>query len=165
LKSNLMVFIRPVILEGAVSAGHFTNQKYSLIRARQLEAKIGQRGLIKDSAAELPSIDILFAPVPAELKAKNTRQLQSNEIEPAQQAPVTTAPAQSAPAATAPAQPVTVTGQPTPADQPQSSTAPEPVTVTGQPAETPTEEQPAPPAGSTEERKPDVTGLPDIKLE
>lgn len=152
VKSNLMVFIRPVILEGGGSSDYFTNQKYSLIRARQLEAKIGKRGLIRDSAAELPNIEVLFAPVPPELKAKNTRQLQLNEIDP-KPVPVP-APASS--------QPVTATGQPA---TPQPATSVEPVTVTGQPAEPLAENEALPPAANTEERKPDTTGLPDIELE
>ncbi len=64
IKSNLMVFIRPVILKDSVSTDYFTSQKYHLLRARQLEAKIGERGLIKDPAAELPDIELLFAPLP-----------------------------------------------------------------------------------------------------
>jgi general secretion pathway protein D len=64
VKRNLMVFIRPVILGDSMNADYFTSQKYNVIRARQLEAKIGQRGLIRDPAAELPDIEILFAPLP-----------------------------------------------------------------------------------------------------
>jgi general secretion pathway protein D len=170
VKSNLMVFIRPVILEGAVSAGHFTSQKYSLMQARQLESKIDKRGLIKDSAAKLPDINVLFAPVPEELKAKKTRHMQANEqvneTVPVRQDPAT----QAAPAQPAASQPVTVTGQP--AAPAQSQAAPvQPVTATGQPvapaAEAPATQEQAPPSpASTEEPKPDVPPeLPDIKLE
>jgi cytoskeletal protein RodZ len=166
-------------MEGGASSDYFTSQKYSLIRARQLEAKIGERGLIKDSAAELPPINVLFTPVPPNLKANYNRQ-QFNSLN----ASPPPAPAASGSALS---QPVTATGQPTPASQPQAapaaqalppavqqpqSTQPppsgtpvaEPVTVTGQPVQSATAEQ-QPPAGNTEERKPDVTGLPDIKLE
>jgi hypothetical protein len=156
VKSNLMVFIRPVILEAGGSADHFTSQKYSLIRARQLEAKIGKRGLIRDSAAELPDINVLFAPVPQEFKAKNSRQLQSTEAEPAHLTP---------PAKPAPAQPVTVTGQPVPQDQ--SAAAPAaPVTATGQPMQpaATAEQQPAASNGDAEQPKSDVTDLPEIQL-
>lgn len=153
VKSNLMVFIRPVILEGAASSNYFTNQKYTLIRARQLEAKIGKRGLIKDSAAELPDIEVLFAPVPGHLKAKNTRQLLDfNEPSTAQPRSANTG---------TPVQPVTATGQPA---APQPETPAEPVTVTGQPAEPVTAEQP-PPAENAQQPEPDTTGLPDIELE
>jgi general secretion pathway protein D len=152
IKSNLMVFIRPVIMEAGASSNHFTSQKYSLIRARQLEAKIGKRGLIKDSAAELPNIEVLFAPVPPHLKAKNTRQLlDDDEI----------APPQSRSAVNAPARPVTATGQPATAGP---ETRIEPVTVTGQPAQTDTERQSPSPARTEEERRPDATDLPDIEL-
>lgn len=160
VKSNLMVFIRPVILEGGASSDHFTSQKYSLIRARQLEAKIGKRGLIRDSAAELPNIEVLFAPVPSHLKAKSTRQLLDVDVTP------TAAQPQPQAGKSAPTQPVTATGQPA-AQQPETPI--EPVTVTGQPAETAAEEQtPAEntePSESTEERQPDTTALPDIELE
>jgi general secretion pathway protein D len=152
IKSNLMVFIRPVIMEAGASSNHFTSQKYSLIRARQLEAKIGKRGLIKDSAAELPNIEVLFAPVPPHLKAKNTRQLlDDDEI----------APPQPRSGASAPARPVTATGQPATA---APETRIEPVTVTGQPAQSDTEKQSPSPAPTEEARRPDTTDLPDIEL-
>ncbi|HEX5056046.1 MAG TPA: type II secretion system secretin GspD [Gammaproteobacteria bacterium] len=192
-KSNLMVFIRPVIMEAGGSADYFTSQKYSLIRARQLEAKIGDRGLIKDSAAELPNIEVLFAPIPPNLKAKNTRQMELPENEPAvmhkPQAAAGTAPAQSVIATgqltatqpQAPVAPVTATGQPAvaqpqasvepvtatgqPATAPQSQTPVEPVTATGQPAESLVEQETQPPAEGAAQRQPDTTELPDIELE
>jgi general secretion pathway protein D len=64
IKANLMVFIRPVILTDSMSVNYFTSQKYNLLKTRQIEAKIGERGLIRDQAAELPDIEILFAPLP-----------------------------------------------------------------------------------------------------
>lgn len=69
VKSNLMVFIRPVILRDDFAANYYTSQKYNLIKARQLEANIGKRGLIKDSAAELPEIEVLFTPIMPQAKA------------------------------------------------------------------------------------------------
>jgi general secretion pathway protein D len=194
VKSNLMVFIRPVIMESGGSSDYFTSQKYSLLRARQLEAKIGQRGLIKDSAAELPPIDVLFAPVPSHLKANYNKQRTSDSVLQQQQAPASSAPNRPAPLTAqppavqpqaSPGQPVTATGQPVaqpqssapaepvtatgqPVAQPQSSAPAEPVTATGQPVESITAEQEkSPPAGNTEQRKPDVdvSGLPDIRLE
>lgn len=177
IKSNLMVFIRPVILEGSPSSNHFTSQKYSLIRARQLEAKIGKRGLIKDSAAELPNIEVLFAPVPGHLKAKNSRQLPENQNtapQPRQTVPqpqaTTSAPTQPVTATGQPAgmqpesrvEPVTATGQP--ADT-QPETPVEPVTSTGQPAQPATQEQAMPPADTTtQQHTPDTTALPEIQL-
>ncbi len=62
-RSNLMVFIRPVILKDNLSADYHTSQKYNVLKARQLEASIGERGLIKDPAAELPEIELLFTPL------------------------------------------------------------------------------------------------------
>lgn len=64
LKSNLMIFIRPLILQDELLTRHVTNHKYGLLRARQLEAKMNKRGLIRDSAAKLPDIEILVTPVP-----------------------------------------------------------------------------------------------------
>lgn len=63
VKSNLMVFIRPVILHNRFDNSYYTSNKYDLIRARQMDAKIGKRGLISDPAAELPEIDVLFSPL------------------------------------------------------------------------------------------------------
>lgn len=72
VKSNLMVFIRPVILTNENNAtDYFTAQKYSLLRARQLEAKINERGLIRSPDAELPDIELLFAPLPKSVKAQD----------------------------------------------------------------------------------------------
>ena len=61
VKSNLMVFIRPVILHDS-KADYFTAQKYSVIRESQVEAKIGKRGLLDDKL--LPDIEVIFAPIP-----------------------------------------------------------------------------------------------------
>lgn len=64
IKRNLMVFIRPVILKDNLNVDYFTSQKYSLLKSRQLEANIRDRGLINDPAAELPEIEMLFTPLP-----------------------------------------------------------------------------------------------------
>lgn len=63
VKSNLMVFIRPVILQNRFDTSFYTSHKYDLIRARQADAKIGKRGLISDAAAKLPDIEVLFSPL------------------------------------------------------------------------------------------------------
>ena len=44
-KQNLMVFIHPIILRDQLTANHYTEQKYSVLRARQIEAEIAERGL------------------------------------------------------------------------------------------------------------------------
>lgn len=64
VKTSLMVFIRPVILRDAATADAYTRQKYSYLRARQMDAGIGDRGLIKDSAAHLPDLDELITQLP-----------------------------------------------------------------------------------------------------
>lgn len=90
VKRNLMVFIRPVILEDSLGIDYFTSQKYSLIKARQLEANINKRGLIRDPAAELPDIEVLFVPLPdrketdketASAAAEDNRQPENDELE------------------------------------------------------------------------------------
>jgi len=63
-KQNLMVFIHPVILEDEATANAFTDRKYGYMRARQLEADIEHRGLIKDTAGRLPDLDDLVTRVP-----------------------------------------------------------------------------------------------------
>ncbi len=78
IKSNLMVFIRPVIMRNDYSSNYFTSQKYNLLKARQLEAKIGKRGLIKDPAAELPDIEVLFTPLPKRRSAPTVIPLPEN---------------------------------------------------------------------------------------
>ncbi len=63
-KQNLMVFIHPVILRDAASAAGITNEKYSFLRARQLEAKISKRGLIHDAGGDLPELHTLITQIP-----------------------------------------------------------------------------------------------------
>lgn len=70
-KKNLMVFIHPVILEDEATANAFTDRKYGYMRARQLEAGIEHRGLIKDTAGRLPDLDDLVTRGP-----KGTQQTQ-----------------------------------------------------------------------------------------
>ncbi len=64
IKTSLMVFIRPVILRDAASADAYTRQKYSHFRARQQDAGIDRRGLIKDSFGRLPDLDELITQLP-----------------------------------------------------------------------------------------------------
>ncbi len=64
VKRNLMVFIHPAIMRNQATATAYTNRKYSYIRARQLEAGIDERGLIKDTRAVLPDLDDLITKVP-----------------------------------------------------------------------------------------------------
>jgi general secretion pathway protein D len=151
IKRNLMVFIRPIILAGQNSADYVTSQKYSLLRARQLEANIDQRGLIKDSAARLPDIEVLFTPMPPQTKNKKKPVPQP---EPVSAAPIyipAPAPAPEQPAAAQPAPvPATTTIAPAPV-QPSATepaVAPELLieTETAPPAVVETNPQPAEPA-------------------
>ena len=64
-KTSLMVFIRPVILRDAATADAYTRQKYSALRDRQLEGKLDRRGLIRDSAGQLPELDELITHIPS----------------------------------------------------------------------------------------------------
>ena len=63
-KQNLMVFIHPVIVRDDATSNYTTNAKYSYIKARQLDAKINERGLIKNGATLLPDLDELVTQVP-----------------------------------------------------------------------------------------------------
>jgi len=63
-KQNLMVFIHPVIIRDAATSTYATNSKYNYIQARQLDAKINERGLIKNGATLLPDLDELVTQLP-----------------------------------------------------------------------------------------------------
>ena len=64
VKQNLMVFIHPAIIKDSIEAGEYTNRKYDYLRARQLEAGIGERGLIRDSQARFPDLEELVTQLP-----------------------------------------------------------------------------------------------------
>ena len=64
VKRSLMVFIRPVILRDPETAQAYTRRKYSYFQARQLDAGIARRGLIRDRAAVLPDLDELITQLP-----------------------------------------------------------------------------------------------------
>ena len=63
-KRNLMLFIHPVIIRDDATSGYTTNSKYSYLRAKQLESKITERGLIKGGAILLPDLDELVTQIP-----------------------------------------------------------------------------------------------------
>ena len=63
-KQNLMVFIHPVIVRDPETGTYTTNAKYSYLKARQIEAEIDDRGLIKDGARILPDLDELVTQIP-----------------------------------------------------------------------------------------------------
>lgn len=54
VKKNLMVFLRPVILNDPALASAYSGQKYSLLRSRQLESGSHGRGLAEGNEARLP---------------------------------------------------------------------------------------------------------------
>jgi general secretion pathway protein D len=54
VKQNLMVFIHPLIVRDPETASYYSGEKYSFLRTRQLQARIRERGLLKDDAARLP---------------------------------------------------------------------------------------------------------------
>ncbi len=66
-KQNLMVFIHPVIVRDAATSTYATNAKYSFMKARQLDAKIDERGLLKEKAKLLPDLDDLVTQIPGSL--------------------------------------------------------------------------------------------------
>ena len=63
-KRNLMVFIHPVIIRDEATTDYTTNAKYSFIQARQLEAGLDDRGLIRKGAVIFPDLDELVTQVP-----------------------------------------------------------------------------------------------------
>ncbi|MGF1643536.1 MAG: type II secretion system secretin GspD [Thiotrichales bacterium] len=63
-KQSLMVFIRPAILQDTATANAYTERKYTAFRARQLDANLQNRGLIRDSAAVIPDLDDLITQLP-----------------------------------------------------------------------------------------------------
>lgn len=69
-KQNLMVFIHPLILSDKATSNSVTNRKYNYLRARQMDADLNNRGLIKDTSANLPDIDELLTRLP-EYKQKD----------------------------------------------------------------------------------------------
>jgi general secretion pathway protein D len=79
-KQNLMVFIHPVILRDASSANLVTGTKYDYIRARQLEANIQDRGLIKDKYARFPDLNDLVTQLPKQVS--NPTQTLNNQLQP-----------------------------------------------------------------------------------
>jgi general secretion pathway protein D len=72
IKKNLMVFIHPVILRDEATATAYTGEKYSYLRARQLEAELDNRGLIQHPAAKLPDLDDLIVKVPEHKRAPSS---------------------------------------------------------------------------------------------
>jgi general secretion pathway protein D len=71
-KTNLLVFIHPVILRDNALAGHFSQQKYNYIRARQLEQVEGGVELMPDVQPPLVPdwAETLRVPSPEELKVE-----------------------------------------------------------------------------------------------
>ena len=63
-KQNLMVFIRPVIIRDDATTDIVTNAKYTYLRARQVDASLDDRGLIKKGAVILPDLDELVTQIP-----------------------------------------------------------------------------------------------------
>ncbi len=63
-KKNLMVFIRPVIIRDDATTDIVTNAKYTYLRARQIDANLDDRGLIKKGAVILPDLDELVTQIP-----------------------------------------------------------------------------------------------------
>lgn len=71
ITQNLMIFIHPIVLRDKASATAITGRKYSLLRARHLEANMSERGLIEDSKARLPDLDDLITRLPGSSRRRN----------------------------------------------------------------------------------------------
>ncbi len=63
-KQNLMVFIHPIIIRDEALGSLATNSKYKYLQARQLDAKLDDRGLIKEGATLFPDLDELVTQIP-----------------------------------------------------------------------------------------------------
>lgn len=63
-KQNLMVFIHPVIIRDEAIGSIATNAKYKYMQARQLDAGLDERGLIKEGATLFPDLDELVTQIP-----------------------------------------------------------------------------------------------------
>jgi type II secretory pathway component GspD/PulD (secretin) len=62
-KTNLMVFLRPVILRDNLSPGPITNERYDYIRNEQAKAQVPEHWLLPDmESPQLPERDPLFGP-------------------------------------------------------------------------------------------------------
>lgn len=72
-KTNLMVFLHPVIMRDGVLAERMTSGKYDFIRARQLEARLKDRGLLRNEELPLmpPMQDMMKLPPPFEPGTNN----------------------------------------------------------------------------------------------
>ena len=73
-KQNLMVFIHPVILNDRATADAFTQQKYSYVKASQMEGNLLDRGLLSVKAKELPDLDDLITVIPGRNKSTANQQ-------------------------------------------------------------------------------------------
>lgn len=67
-KTNLMVFLHPVIMRDGELAERMTSGKYNFIRAQQLEAQLKDRGLLRNETLPLmpPMQDMMKLPPPFE---------------------------------------------------------------------------------------------------
>jgi general secretion pathway protein D len=79
-KQNLMVFIHPVIIRDPATATYATNAKYSFLKARQIEAEINDRGLIKNGAQLLPDLDELVTQIPGGSTASSTSPVSVDQL-------------------------------------------------------------------------------------
>lgn len=53
-KTNLMVFIHPVIMRDVLSADHYTRQKYNKLKHYQTDSRVRSRGILKENAKPFP---------------------------------------------------------------------------------------------------------------
>ncbi len=54
-KTNLLVFIHPVIMRDVLSGDHYTRQKYNKLKAAQDKSQITKRGILKQKAMKFPT--------------------------------------------------------------------------------------------------------------
>ncbi|MEB8432900.1 type II secretion system secretin GspD [Cocleimonas sp. KMM 6892] len=83
-KTNLMVFIHPMIMRDVLSGDHYTRQKYNKLKQAQKVSNITNRGILKDKASQFPADlrrDLATKLTPAQKKQIIIREQQQRERE------------------------------------------------------------------------------------
>ncbi len=83
-KTNLMVFIHPMIMRDVLSGDHYTHQKYSKLKRAQSLSNITNRGILKEKAAKFPADlrrDLAQKLTPAQKRQIIIREQQQRELE------------------------------------------------------------------------------------
>ncbi|WP_299873731.1 type II secretion system secretin GspD [uncultured Cocleimonas sp.] len=83
-KTNLMVFIHPMIMRDVLSGDHYTHQKYNKLKKAQSLSNVTRRGILKDKATEFPADlrhNLAQKLTPAQKRQIIIREQQQRELE------------------------------------------------------------------------------------